>query len=74
MQLSLSFVSAIIAASTLTLASPIQEQGHEVSLGRRTTLTKAASTEVDFLKVKNHISGLQAKYQKTLANYQKVSF
>lgn len=58
----------------MTLASPVQEQGLEVAISRRDSpLTKQGSSEVDWSKVQKHMSGLKAKYQKTMTNFEKVS-
>nr|QHB50400.1 aspartyl protease [Sporisorium reilianum]QHB50401.1 aspartyl protease [Sporisorium reilianum] len=72
MQLKLSFVAGLIAASGLAVAVPVeQEKGIDIDISKRSTLTKADSNQIDWTKVDAHMQSLRAKYANTLAAYEK---
>ncbi|SPO20613.1 related to pepsin precursor (aspartate protease) [Ustilago trichophora] len=72
MQLKLSFVAGLIAASSLVSAAPVeQERGLNIDIEKRGNLKVAGTDQIDWSKVDAHMNGLRAKYQKSLANFEK---
>lgn len=72
MQLKLSFVAGLIAASSLVSAAPVeQERGLNIDIEKRANLKVAGTDQIDWSKVDAHMNGLRAKYQKSLANFEK---
>lgn len=73
MQLKLSFVAGLIAASALATAAPLeqQERGINIDISKRATLTVDGSSQIDWNKVDAHMASLRAKYAKSFANYEK---
>ncbi|SNX81364.1 related to pepsin precursor (aspartate protease) [Melanopsichium pennsylvanicum] len=73
MQLKLSFVAGLIAASALATAAPLehQERGINIDIEKRANLKVAGTEQIDWAKVDAHMNSLRAKYQKSLANFEK---
>lgn len=73
MQLKLSFVAGLIAASALATAAPLeqQERGLNIDIEKRANLKVEGTDKIDWVKVDAHMNRLRAKYQKSLANFEK---
>ena len=75
MQLSLAFVTALMASSA-AYAAPTSTTSSSSSLSiplsrRSNTLKRDGSDQVDFKKMSSHLTHLQKKYENNFKNYQK---
>lgn len=71
MQLKLSFVTGLLAASAFAAAAPMeQNKGISIDITKRNVLVNPDTNEADLKKVESHLNGLRAKYAKNLAAFE----
>ncbi|PWN49263.1 acid protease [Violaceomyces palustris] len=70
MQIGLSFVLGLMAASAAFAAPAPEEKGIKIPISKRGSLTHADSDVIDFNKVNAQLSRLSHKYAKNMANYK----